>query len=94
MILMLSFISLVLLPPFFYAVGAVLACRLLRRSTASPTLLDTLLVGGFMVAGGTLASQGIRGGRASLLWATCCIATGMLLQMVQPRPAERRPLPQ
>ncbi len=91
---MLSLISMVLLPPFFYSVGAVLACRLMRRNASSPTLLDTVLVGGFMISGAALAIQGVRGTRASLLWVMSSAAIGLLLQMVQPRAAEGRPLPQ
>ncbi len=91
---MLSLISMVLLPPFFYSVGAVLACRWMRRNASSPTLVDTALVGAFMIGGAALAIQGVRGTRAGFLWVMCCMTLGFLLQMVQPRPSEGRPLPQ
>ena len=91
---MLSLISLGLLPIFFYSVGAVLACRLTRKPASSPTFLDTVLVGGFMIGGAALAIRGVGGARASLLWGMCSMTIGLLSQMVQPRPEEGRTLPQ
>jgi hypothetical protein len=66
----------------------------MRRPVSTPTLLDTVLVGVFMISGAALAIQGVRGARVSFLWVISCAAIGLLLQMVQPRAAEGRPLPQ